>query len=176
MPEGLSVGSLCVLNRAPRTPTTEDHATLRRLADQTLQLIALRRQRAMEGAAERDTLLITDDEEGIRRFLADLFATRGIRTLSASNGAEALRLYRENASCIAVVLTDLNMPGINGLELVRALRRLPHPPRCVVMSGHLSELDRRDLAAAGAGLILNKPFSRVELDALGGLVTPAARR
>lgn len=141
VPEGLSVGLLCVLNRSPRTPTAEDHATPRRLADRTLQFIAARRPRANQAAAIRDTLLIADDDEGIRPFLADRFASRGVRTLIACDGVEALRLYCENASRIAAVLTDFNMPEINGLALVRTLGAEPHPPICMVMSGRLAALN-----------------------------------
>ncbi len=173
--EGLSVGSLCVLNRAPRTPTADDHATLRRLADRALQLIAARRRHAQAPADSLgNTLLIVDDDESIRSFLAVVFEKRGVRTLVACDGAEALRLYRENAQEIAAVLTDFVMPGIDGLTLVRTLRAEPHPPVCMVMSGRLVAADRRDFAAAGVQLVLDKPFSLVDLDVVTALVGPAA--
>ena len=173
LPEGLSVGSLCVLHHSPRTPTPADRATLRRLADRTLQLIADRRQGANGDPAIRDTLLIAEDDEAIRIILAELFASRGVNTLVANDGAEALRLYHENAPRIAVVLTDFNMPGINGLKLARALHNQPHPPICLVMSGRLEDSDRRDLAAAGVRIILHKPFSPVELDVVIRLFVPS---
>jgi len=169
MAEGLSVGSLCVLNRLPRTPTADDHATLRRLAERTLQLLAGRR-RANEPVSVRDTLLIADDERGIRSLLADLFEHRGVRTLVACDGAEALRLYHENAPRVAVVLTDLHMPGINGLTLVRTLSDQPGHPVCVVMSGHLGPSDQRDLIAAGVRKIFRKPFSLLELEFIHELI------
>jgi len=167
LPEGLSVGSLCVLNRLPRTPTTDDHAVLRKLADRTVELIAGRRIRPNLPASARDTLLVVDDDEAIRTLLARLFARRGVRTLTASDGAEALRLYRENAARVALVLTDFEMPGVNGLALVRALAGEPHPPVCLVMSGRLADSDRRELAAAGVPVIFQKPFSPGDLEAVG---------
>ena len=170
LPEGLSVGSLCLLNRSPRAPTNEDHAMLRRLADRALRLIAARRQRPSLPRAARDALLIADDDDGVRMLLSGLFARRGVRTYIASDGGEALRLFQENAARIAVVLTDFTMPGMDGLALVRALGERPNPPACVVMSGHLEESDRSELAAAGVYLLLEKPFALGELDAVIELI------
>jgi CheY-like chemotaxis protein len=176
LPEGLSVGSLCVLHRSPRTPTAGDRAALRRLADQAVRLISARRPRPTPVRAIRDTLLIADDDEGIRGILATFFASRGMRTLVAGDGAEALRLYRENAALIAGVLTDFDMPGISGLALVRALIGEPNPPVCVVMSAHLEASVRSDFAAAGVRVILDKPFSfaalEVAVELFGKAVAP----
>ena len=174
MPEGLSVGSLCVLNRLPRAPTIDDHATLRRLAGQALQLIVSRR--GVNGAvAIRDTLLVADDDESIRTLLAERFKRRGVRTLVARDGTEAVRLYHENAQRIAFVLTDFNMPGVNGLELARLLNEQPQPPICVVMSGHLKVSDRHNLIAAGARTTLSKPLSVVDLNILNEIVGAIAQ-
>lgn len=175
LPEGLSIGSLCALNRSPRAPTADDHATLRRLADRALQLIAARRRHTPARAdAPCNTLLVVDDDENLRDFLATVFEDRGVRTLFARDGTEALRLYRENAPDIAAVLTDFMMPGIDGLTLVRTLRAEPRPPVCIVMSGRLAVADRRDFAAAGVHLVLEKPFRTVELDVVTALVGTAA--
>lgn len=175
MPEGLSVGSLCVVNRAPRTPTAEDQVHLRRLADRILELFAARRKSASTAAADsRKILLVADDDENIRTFLTVILAKRKVRTLIARDGTEALRLYRAHASEVAAVLTDFVMPGMDGLSLVRTLRAEPHPPVCMVMSGRLAAGDRRDFAAAGVSLILEKPFELAELEAVIALVgTPA---
>lgn len=176
LPEGLSAGSLCVLNRAPRSPTAKDHATLRRLADRTLQLVAARRRHTAAAplADARRRLLIADDDASIRTFLAMVFRKRGVPTLIACDGEEALRIYRENAHEIAAVLTDFVMPGIDGLTLVRTLRAEPNPPVCIVMSGRLAPNNRRDFAAAGAQLILDKPFELVDLEAVIALLGTAS--
>jgi CheY-like chemotaxis protein len=175
LPEGLSVGSFCVMNRSPRSPTADDHATLRRLAERVLQLIAARRRDEHPPAVtSRSTLLVVDDDESIRGFLAAVFNKRGLRTLIARDGAEALQLYRENSLHIAAVLTDFVMPGVDGLTLVRTLRAEPHPPVCMVMSGRLGAVDRRDFAAAGVQLVIDKPFGLVELDVVIEIVGAAA--
>jgi CheY-like chemotaxis protein len=175
MPEGLSVGSICVMNRSPRTATPGDAATLRRLADRTLQLIAARRPRAPVAAPRRNTVLVVDDDCGIRMLLGEVFERLGVPALIAGGGGEALRLYRENESRIAVVLTDFNMPGVNGLALVRTLGRESNPPAFVVMSAHLGATARVELEAAGVRTILRKPFAVSELDVVTDLVRAAGR-
>jgi CheY-like chemotaxis protein len=76
-------------------------------------------------------LLIVEDEAETRSWLAQIFATRGYRVRSASDGFAALAMIRDSAP--AVILSDLNMPGMSGFELLSVVRRL-YPSIYVVAS------------------------------------------
>lgn len=110
------------------------------------------------------TILIIDDDEAFREMLRAVLETRGIEVLVAENTAEGLIL----AACreIDAVLTDYQMPGQNGLEFCRALRRQfaplgAHVP-VWVMTGCIS-LTAKEALAAGAEGIFRKPFRVVEI-------------
>ena len=175
-PDGFSIGTLCLLDTVPREPTAEQRAALRRLADLTMALLEARRRRDDAPAPPvitstrvmdpRRTVLVVDDEALVRQFVVHLLSRREVAGLEAENGVEALARFREHAGEIGLVITDIHMPGMNGLELIRALKREPNPPAIAVMSGRLDETLRAALAVEGVGCIMAKPFQLAELDVL----------
>ena len=86
-----------------------------------------------EGRGE--TILVIEDEEGVRAVVQDLLETRGYRVLAASDGPAGLALYRQHQGEIRVVVTDMMMPTMQGAEVVRELRALNPDVRVVEMSG-----------------------------------------
>lgn len=111
------------------------------------------------------TVLIVDDEQPILNFTTRVLQKAGCKTLSASEGEEALRLIGDHH--VDCVLTDLVMPeGIGGTELFIALRRVVPSVPIVVMSG-IVNLDadafRRLAEQFGVKEILHKPFSAEQL-------------
>lgn len=105
-----------------------------------------------------ELILIVDDEEAVRFIARRVLETHGYRTLTASNGMEAVALYTEKGSQIDLVLTDLNMPGMDGTENILAIRKLNPQARIIVITGAGlagETLASKQLNAAG---ILNKPF------------------
>ena len=67
-----------------------------------------------------NTLLLADDEEGIRKVLGIALADSGYQVVAAENGLEALKLFRDTRP--AIVLTDIKMPGLDGIELLRWIK------------------------------------------------------
>jgi PAS domain S-box-containing protein len=113
-------------------------------------------------APTRGTVLVVDDEPGVRDIVARSLQRGGCRPMEAGDGAEALALV-EREGPPELVVTDLMMPGIGGAELARQLRtRWPALP-IIFMSGYSAEtLDLRNLAGVEIGL-LEKPFSPDDL-------------
>jgi FixJ family two-component response regulator/nitrogen-specific signal transduction histidine kinase len=82
----------------------------------------------------KDTILIVDDEEGIRKVLGISLADRGYEVLTAENATEALRIFsREQPE---IVLTDIKMPGMDGIELLRRLKQANPDTEVVIITGH----------------------------------------
>jgi CheY-like chemotaxis protein len=107
------------------------------------------------------TVLIVDDDPGIRESVAEVLGAEGYRVEEAGDGVEALRRLGEiEGRC--VVLLDLAMPRMNGLEVLTALSRQEHTERfpVVVMSAnaHPRELEFPQVVA-----LLQKPFELEEL-------------
>lgn len=104
------------------------------------------------------TGVVADDEPQIRAIFAGILRKAGIRVFEAESGATALALARSARADF--VLTDLQMPGVDGLEVCRQLRRDPalKNVRIVVVSG--AGQDQRDQAViAGCDVVLSKPCS-----------------
>ena len=104
-------------------------------------------------------ILIVDDEEVMREFLLEVFAS--YQPLSAKDGEEALAVLQENQ--VSVVITDLKMPQMDGLELLRRAKELNHDIIVIVVTGYASLETASDCIRAGAADFLKKPFSIAQI-------------
>ena len=104
-----------------------------------------------------ETILLVEDEALVRKLASDVLAGRGYTVLSAASGAEARALAEANADAIALVVSDVVMPGMSGPEMANLLAARGLPFRVLYMSGY-AESDSGALLPAGA-LLLQKPFS-----------------
>lgn len=81
-------------------------------------------------------ILLVDDEEGIQLLYREEFEEEGFEVVSAYNGDEALALFQEQA--FDLVILDINMPGLNGIEVLRRMKEIdPHLP--VILSSAYQE-------------------------------------
>ena len=103
------------------------------------------------------TILIVDDEEGIRRSVADVLADEGYRPALASDGEEALGYLKERAADL--VLLDVAMPGRDGIEILKQLRETHPTVPVVMMSGHGTIETAVRATKLGAYDFLEKPLS-----------------
>jgi CheY-like chemotaxis protein len=137
----------------------------------------LRARSVVHGPRGTETLLLVEDEEGVRNLIQEWMSGHGYAVLTASNGVEALALADEHGGRIDLLIADVVMPQMGGPAL--ASRLIPRRPEMRVMyvSGYADEaIGDPDLLRAGAAF-LQKPFS---LDALVRKVrevldAPAAR-
>ena len=105
-------------------------------------------------------ILIVDDDEADRLVLRTILERGGHETFLAEDGREAVSVY--GATEIDVVVTDLQMPNLHGLELITVLRDLSPRPAIIAISG--TGLEQLDMAqAVGADVTLTKPVDPYEL-------------
>jgi len=109
---------------------------------------------------ENRTVLLIDDEPQIRRVLRTSLASQGANVLDVQNGEEALELLKHQT--VDLVLLDLNMPGMGGLETCRAIRQGWSMP-VIIVSVRESDKEKVEALDAGADDFVNKPFSFDEL-------------
>lgn len=111
----------------------------------------------------QETILVVDDEDAIRHTLTVILEKNNYRVLSAPNGRDAITLFLSHRDEVQLVLTDIMMPGMNGVTLIKTLRSFSPRIHVVAASG-LHDQDRRDeLALLGVTQVLAKPCSREEL-------------
>ena len=110
-------------------------------------------------------ILAVDDEPSIGASMHFIFARPLYELASALDGEAALARMAEDPEPFDVVITDSNMPGVCGLELVRQLRELNFPGKIVVLSAHLSTDVRAAYESMAVDAVMEKPFSVKALQA-----------
>jgi signal transduction histidine kinase/CheY-like chemotaxis protein len=120
------------------------------------------------GSLRGVTVLVVDDQDAVRELAERVLAQYEARVLGAANGREALAALAQNEQVIDVVLTDVVMPGMSGIELARRLRAERPGLPLVYFTAHPGEEGRPD-----DGPLLDKPFTPEALVAAIGAVLPA---
>jgi len=110
-----------------------------------------------------ETVLFVDDDALLRRIAERCLAERGYSVLMASDGNQALGLYREEGVKIDVVVLDLTMPGLSGREVLARMRSIRPGVPVVLSSGYSTDDDAQDLLARGAADFLPKPYEPEDL-------------
>ena len=110
-------------------------------------------------------VLVVDDETDFRTSVRDLLGLHGYQVAEASNGLEALRVLAKER--VAILMTDLFMPRMDGIELLRHVRKSREPlPGIIAVTG-ATHLGRQTTVAAasllGAHVVLIKPFTSDQL-------------
>jgi CheY-like chemotaxis protein len=110
------------------------------------------------------TVLVVDDSVEIQRYLRILLELNSYRVVAASNGREALQRLRQGCAP-QVVLLDMQMPGMDGLETLRQLRQFHPQPRVIMCSAVDDPGKIAETAALGACAYLTKPIQHLYLSA-----------
>src|SRR4030042_6109297 len=84
----------------------------------------------------RETILVVEDEEVVRRLAVRILRGQGYKVLEASNGADSLMICKEQEGLIDLILTDVVMPQMGGRQLVEQLRQLCQDLKVIYMSGY----------------------------------------
>jgi DNA-binding NtrC family response regulator len=128
-------------------------------------------RRAEDSPLRKSTVLVVDDEELYRRALERILARVGHIVLTARDATDALAIV--SGQHVDLVLADIKMPGINGLELVRQIHEFAPDLPCIVVTGYGSAEHSVEALRAGAFWYLEKPFDQGHLDVVRRLVDQA---
>ncbi|HEY1582730.1 MAG TPA: response regulator [Chthoniobacterales bacterium] len=108
-------------------------------------------------------ILAVEDETAVAQLLALVLCGPSCKVVTACDGSEALAKVAKSPELFDVVITDHQMPKVNGLQLVRALRERDFGGKIAVLSAHLNELNTRAYEELNVDLMLTKPFDIDEL-------------
>jgi PAS domain S-box-containing protein len=109
--------------------------------------------------SRKGTILVVDDEEGIRLLIGKILRHQGYRVLEAKDGQHAIEIFQTHRGTVDLVIADVTMPEMDGLQLVEHLRKLQDGIKVLYISGYTPDVARcaPDLAQ-GRGF-LRKPFT-----------------
>ncbi|MDI6804537.1 MAG: PAS domain S-box protein [Bacteroidota bacterium] len=108
-------------------------------------------------------ILLVDDEAAIREISKDVLETYGYVVTTAANGGEAIGIYSRKNTKFDLILTDLEMPVMNGIELVRELRKKDKKTKIIVSSGLFTEEKLKEISDCDVKLFLPKPYTAEKL-------------
>ncbi len=126
---------------------------------------------------DHETIMVVEDEKSVRLLMRDMLVALRYKVVVAENGAHALRLLDDQVEAIDMVISDVVMPVMGGMELARELARLHPEMKIIHTSGYRCDEIDTDRAGLRPGHFLNKPFSILKLsqkvrEALAGVVMP----
>lgn len=114
------------------------------------------RPKARQGSGE--FILVVDDDPNVRDVTNAIFTRNGYRVQTASDGTEALAILAQKGVEVQLVVTDVNMPNLDGIALAKIVRSLSPGTRILTITGIIDEYDRSE-AAKLSGAMLIKPFT-----------------
>jgi CheY-like chemotaxis protein len=124
---------------------------------------------AVDTAARLDgqggTILLVDDEQSVREVSTAVLRELNFKVITASDGTDALIRVVENRAVLRGVVTDLNMPHMDGLKLVRTLKHMLPAMPVMVCTGRVDDKQAQELASLGVVSVLHKPFDEVTFTA-----------
>ncbi len=105
-----------------------------------------------------ETLLVVEDEETLLLFLQTALVDKGYKVLSAKDGLTALRIYQERKNDISLVLTDLGLPSMTGLEVCQRIKKIDPKEHMILATGFLDPDMKSEFLKAGIQHFLYKPY------------------
>lgn len=110
-----------------------------------------------------ELVLVVDDEDAIRQITRSTLETFGYKVLTASDGTEAVALYAEHRNEVAVVLTDMLMPFMDGPATIRALQKMNPEVKIIAASGLTAGHKAGETSLEGVKIFLGKPYTAERL-------------
>ena len=107
-------------------------------------------------------ILIVDDEEGYRKVLSNSLSDLGYETKAVNNGFEALEEIRRK--CYSIILLDVQMPGMDGIELLEQIQIARLSSNIVIITAYTDEEVVREAMKKGAKKVITKPFSTDDIE------------
>jgi len=170
---GHAVGTLAVMDRVPHLLTAEQMDSFQILARRIMHELEIRRasevrppQQRLHLAPSRHasaSILLAEDDDNLRNLLQRTLEGVGFSVLPAADGAEALRLCQQHEGTIDLVVSDIVMPGPNGLELSERIRGARPETKFLFITGFGQQFpELREWIKHGAN-VLEKPFLPSEL-------------
>jgi CheY-like chemotaxis protein len=111
-----------------------------------------------ENLAQHSTVLVVEDETNLLTLLTDGLSRVGFRVLVAKDGLEAVELYQRHRNEIDLVLMDLGLPKLSGLDAVKRLKQVNSDIKIIVSTGYLEPELKTELMAAGVKDYIQKPY------------------
>jgi len=106
--------------------------------------------------SNKKNILVVNDERGIRQMLGDILKDRGYNIFMAEDGYKAIEKVKEISS--AIVFLDIRMPGINGVETLKEIKKISPETRVIMITAYADKNLEKEAIKQGADIVIHKPF------------------
>jgi CheY-like chemotaxis protein len=110
-----------------------------------------------------ETILLVEDEELLIEMVRFLLESKGYKVFVAQDGAEAIEVYQKHKQEIAIVVTDMGLPTMTGIEEFKKLKEIDPNVKVILASGYFESDIKSELLKAGAKGFLQKPYNPDEI-------------
>lgn len=124
---------------------------------------AAKRMKRRRSEKSTETILLVEDEDMVRELTKRILERSGYTVLSAANGKEALSLYEKESDKIALVILDLIMPEMGGMECLKRLREIDPKLKILVASGYSPHGVEKEAIESGARGFVRKPYDMKQM-------------
>ncbi len=114
----------------------------------------------VQGGSE--TILVVEDEAGLRELLQDILTNHGYRVLTAQDGQRALALFLDHRN-IELVISDIGLPKVGGLDLYQAIRKMKPDIKVILVSGFVDDADMQKMQKGGVNRFIQKPYQPLDV-------------
>lgn len=115
------------------------------------------------------TILLIEDEKMVLKFLYQMLEIMNCKTIPFLNGKDGIEYFYNNHDKIGLIITDLVMPEMTGIDVIKAVRGISDSTKIILMTGALVEKIENDVKEYSNVRILSKPFNKKDLeDVLNG--------
>ena len=121
-----------------------------------LKKVIKEKKKPIANEQNRTSILVVEDEEGVRTILKDILVDGGYKVEVAPNGKKGIKLFQEKK--FNLVLTDLGMPGMSGWQVAEEIKKMNGKTKVALVTGWEVDLNNNELRKCGVDLVINKPF------------------
>jgi two-component system, cell cycle sensor histidine kinase and response regulator CckA len=111
----------------------------------------------------KETILVVEDESMLTEYLKQILEGDGYTVLTADDGNRAVEIYRANKNEIALVFSDMGLPGMNGWDAIKIMRQINPSLKVIFATGYLDPDLRNEISRAGVQEFMQKPYNPEEI-------------
>jgi hypothetical protein len=117
----------------------------------------------VNSGAKSPVILLVEDEAAVRRLITRMLRRHGFRVLTAADASDGQALFDEHHEEISLVVLDMIMPGMSGLDLAASLTRTHPAMKILYISGHVDSIATQSIRRRSSEVVLCKPFTEESL-------------
>ena len=123
-----------------------------------LEPFEIKKEMFTDTAGGTETILLVEDEEMLRSLAKMVLKGKGYNVVTASDGEEAVRMFMLRKNDIALVLSDMGLPKLNGYDVLKQVKHINPSVKFIIASGYIEPVERSEILKSGARDFIQKPY------------------